>query len=607
MMTPRERLTLLQEKMTEVGIDVCYIPTSDCHNSEYINEYYKIREYFSGFTGSAGSLVVSKSSAWLFTDGRYFVQAAMELEGSGITLMKMGEPNVPKLNEHLINVLNPGETLGFDGSLVDAQTGDLLKNECIKKGCYINPDFDPGTLAWTERPKLKFQPLSILPISVVGKSCKEKISMIRSCKDFEKNDVHIISSLDDIAWILNLRGNDIEYCPVFMAYIVMDSAKVYLYANITGDNATEVCAYLRDNSVELRSYDSFYDNLEDNPNNWTFNRVLLDKDTINYRIISILERKQCSVCNKANPSTLLKAVKNDIEIANIKKANETDGAVMLRFMKYIKESVAAGRELTELSAAEYLDRLRTDQEGFIELSFETISGFGEHGAIVHYAVTKESDIPIVEEADTLYLVDSGGHYTCGTTDVTRTYAIGNISEEMKKHYTLVVKAMLTLMNATFAYGCRGNNLDVLAREPLWEHGLDFRHGTGHGIGYILNVHEGPQRISYRISEDSKSLSAVFEPGMVTSDEPGLYFDGEYGIRVENDVLCVERSVGQYGRMLGFEPLTYVPIDLECIDSRYLSKEEIKALNDYHKLVYDKISPYLEGDELAYLKSVTRAI
>ena len=600
------RLSLLRDKMTEVGIDVCLIPTSDCHNSEYINEYYKLREYFSGFTGSAGSLVVSPNEAWLFTDGRYFIQAEKELKGSGISLMKIGEPGVPKLNEHLINILKVGECLGFDGTLIDAQTGALLTTSCEEKGCGINVNFDAGALAWVGRPTLKFQPLFILPQTSAGVSCADKIEAIRKDGTFKEATLHIISSLDDIAWILNLRGNDIEYCPVFMSYIVMDKNSVYLYANITGPNKEEIKAYLNANNINLRNYENFYEEIEQNTNNWTFDRVLLDKETVNYKILSILSEKNSAVINGVNPSTSLKAVKNDTEIANIRKANETDGVAMLKFMKYIKEQTAKGASLTELNAAEYLDNLRAESSDFIEPSFETISAFGEHGAIVHYGVDDKSDIPIKKEADTLYLVDSGGHYTNGTTDVTRTYAIGDVTEEMKKHYTLVVKSMLELLNTRFPYGCRGNNLDTIARAPIWAEGLDYRHGTGHGIGYILNVHEGPQRISYRIANEN-SVSAVFEPGMVTSDEPGLYFDGQYGIRVENDILCVEVDRGEYGRILGFEALTYVPIDLDCINKDYLSAENVEMLNDYHKLVFNKISPYLEGADLEYLKTVTREI
>lgn len=600
------RLSILRDKMTEVGIDVCLIPTSDCHNSEYINEYYKMREYFSGFTGSAGNLVVSHDEAWLFTDGRYFIQAETELKGSGISLMKIGEPGVPKLNEHLINVLKAGNCLGFDGTLIDAQTGDFLAKGCEAKGCRIDMNFDVGALAWVDRPLLKFQPLSILPLSSAGVSCTDKISAVRNNGTFKEATLHIISSLDDIAWILNMRGNDIEYCPVFMSYMVMDRNGVYLYANITGDNKEEIKAYLNANDINLRNYENFYDEIEQNTNNWTFDKVLLDKETINYKILSILSKKKCTVINGINPSTSLKAVKNDIEIANIRKANETDGVAMLKFMKYIKEQTARGAFLTELDAAEYLDKLRAKSPDFIEPSFETISAFGEHGAIVHYGVDDKSDIRIKKEDNTLYLVDSGGHYINGTTDVTRTYAIGDVTEEMKMHYTLVVKSMLELLNTRFLYGCRGNNLDTIARTPIWAHGLDYRHGTGHGIGYILNVHEGPQRISFRIANEN-SVSAVFEPGMVTSDEPGLYFDGRYGIRVENDILCVEVSKGEYGRILGFEALTYVPIDLDCINKDYLSAENVEMLNDYHKLVFNKISPYLEGDDLEYLKTVTREI
>lgn len=601
-----KRIACLREKMAEVGVDVCLIPTSDCHNSEYISEYYKTREYFSGFTGSAGNLVVSGEGAWLFTDGRYFVQAGMQLEGSGIELMKMGEPGVPKLNEHLISITESGMTLGFDGSLIDAKTGDFLQKECEKKGASINCTFDAGAYAWPDRPQPEFHPLFILSDEFAGRSCNSKIDDIRQSEEYSGCTLHIISSLDDIAWILNLRGNDIEYCPMFMSYLVIEDKKVYLYANINGDNAGEIKDYLKACGITLRPYDMFYNELEQNTYNWTFDKVLLDKEMANYRILSILNEKEASIVDSVNPSTNLKAIKNEVEIANIRRANETDGVAMVKFMKYLKETVKEGGKLSELSASKYLDNLRSERPGFIELSFETISGFAEHGAIVHYGVTPESDIPILKERNSLLLVDSGGHYKWGTTDVTRTYAIGDISDDMKKYCTLVTKSMLQLMNLKFAYGCRGNNLDVVARAPFWACGLDYRHGTGHGIGYILNVHEGPQRIHFRIT-NPETVSAVFEPGMVTSDEPGLYFDGEYGIRVENDVLCVEDSEGEYGRMLGFEPLTYVPIDLDCIDKRYLSEEEAIMLNDYHKLVFDKLSPYFEGEELEYLKTVTREI
>ena len=604
MLSVTERIERLREHMKANGVDVTYIPTSDCHDSEYISDHFKARQYFSGFSGSAGDLVVTMEEAFLFTDGRYFIQAEEQLKGSGIKLMKIGEPNTPKLKDHLIKCAE-NKALGLDGRLINASFGMRLRKGVEAKGGRLIDDFDPAEGVWKERPLIKYNPLFILEDKYTGESVTSKIAKIRESMEHLKCRAHIISSLDDIAYILNLRGNDIECCPVFLSYlmITMDSVCVYLGADLTD----EVAGYLKDNNIEVLKYENFYEDLEQRVKIWTNTRVLLDNERINSRIHSIVSSSGARIVSEDMPSTWLKARKNETEIRNIEEANVKDGVCMLRFEMWLNDMIASGKSLSELLVSDKLYELRSGMENFVELSFETIAGFGEHGAIVHYAPTKESNASFGGDVKgSFLLVDSGAHYLNGTTDVTRTYPIGEVPYELKENYTLVLKGMLRILKMQFPKGTRGANIDSVCREVFWNKGLDFKHGTGHGIGYLLNVHEGPVRISYSLP-NGEVKSPVFEPGMLTSDEPGLYIEGSHGIRIENDILCEKRFSNEYGDFLGFKPMTYVPIDLRPVIIEMLDRDEIEALNDYHRTVYEKLSPMLSGDELTYLKKVTKAI
>lgn len=595
-----ERLTKLRGKMSKEGISWCMIPTCDYHGSEYLADYYKVRDFFSGFTGSAGTLVVSQNDAYLFTDGRYFIQAADQLKGSSIQLMKMGEPGVPKVTELIINSINKGEKLGFDGRVVDSETGLNFEKELEAKECSVIYDFDPTEGIWEDRPGLVYNKPFILDVKVAGESVKSKIERIRLKMDEKKADVHIVTALDDIAWILNMRGNDVENNPVFFAFLVITDNKVVLYANI---DDRDILSYLAQNDIEIEKYEEFFEKGMQSVNICTKNGILLDKTGANYKIIKAIG-SNIAVIDEMNPSTYMKAIKNECEIENIKIANIKDGAAVVRFDRWLKEAIANNENLTELSVSQKLASFREENESYIEPSFDTIAAFGYHGAIVHYEPTAETDIPIGRNS--FLLIDSGGQYAEGTTDVTRTYGIGEVAAKLKHDYTLVLKANLKLLNFKFMKGCRGNHLDIVARDFFWSEGRDYKHGTGHGIGALLNVHEGPNNIRWNIPE-GKQPGVIYEPGMVTSDEPGVYIENEYGIRTETDMLCVELETNEYGTFYGFEPLTYVPIDKKPIEIEYLSDEEIRWLNNYHMTVREKLAPMLQGKDLEYLMDATEPL
>lgn len=600
-----ERINRLREKMKANGISVCMIPTSDCHNSEYLSDYYKLREFFSGFTGSAGTLVIDEEEAALFTDGRYFIQAENELKGSSIKLMKMGEAGVPKLNQYLISKVNSDDKIGIDGKVITANFGEMLKRELENKASDMDENFDPAESIWKDRSERIFNKIFSLDDTYTGKNTIDKIADVRKAMKAENANVHILSSLDDIAYILNLRGNDIEYCPLFFSYMIIEESDIYLYLDKNAID-DEIHKYLSDTNVTILDYDDFYEDLDKRVKKWTEHRVLIDLSSVNYKIYSVLKTNNIALVDKVNPSTTMKCIKNETEIANIVKANIFDGIAMLRFEIWLKNELNKGQSISELDVMDKLLELRGMNDSFIEPSFETIAGFGEHGAIVHYSADEESSAYFNMNSDSLLLVDSGGHYFEGTTDVTRTYGIGNIEPIMKHHYTIVLKAMLKLMNHKFLYGARGANLDSIVRDLFWEEGLDFKHGTGHGIGYLLNVHELPVRIGWGIPE-GKVVSPVFTAGMLTSDEPGLYIKGSHGIRIETDLVCRELYTNEFGRFLGFMPVTFVPVDLECINVDELTAKDREYLNEYHRLVREKLSPYLEGEELDYLNKVTEEI
>lgn len=597
MNTAKENISALREEMQKAGVSVYIVPTSDFHDSEYICPYFAARRFLSGFTGSAGTLVVSENEAALFTDGRYFIQAERELSGSGIILMKSGEEGVPTVREYAGKILPEGGNIGFDGRVVTAAAGEKYAAIAEKNGGKVVCNIDLAGNIWTDRPELMHTDIYVLEECYSGKSAAEKLAEVRK-KLSEKNaDAHVMTVLDDISWLFNIRADDIEHCPMALSYAVVTADKAILFADESACGWI-VREYLGKNGVEIRPYDEIYAYAET-----LSGRVMLDKKRVNYRLAGILGG--CEIVDCPNPAELLKAVKNPVEVENIRKAHIMDGVAVTKFMYWLKNNIGK-MSITEYAAAEYMDGLRREVGGedFIAPSFETISAYGANAAMMHYSA-KPDDCAVLEPRGML-LVDSGGHYRQGTTDITRTFALGEITDEMRTHFTVTLRAMLNLAAAKFMYGCRGENLDILSRGVMWEQGLDYRCGTGHGVGYLLSVHESPNSFRWRIGED-RPQSAVLEEGMVTTDEPGVYVEGSHGIRIENELLCKKGEKTEYGQVMEFEPLTYAPIDLDCIDVSKMEQRDKDRLNAYHKLVYEKLSPYFGGEELKFLKSCTREI
>ena len=597
-MTATEKITALRNEMKAAGVDVYIVPTSDFHDSEYVSPYFMARRYLSGFTGSAGTLVVTADEAALFTDGRYFIQAENQLAGSGITLMKSGEPNVPTVKKYVEDSLPDGGTIGFDGRVVTAATGDSYAAISEGKGGKVSCGIDLADKVWKDRPALEHTEIFLLDEKYSGKSAAEKLAAVREKMAEEKADVHIITTLDDISWLFNIRANDIECCPMVLSYAAVTAENAYLFVdgNACGSAARE---YIRASGGEILPYDGIYEYAE----KLEEKRVLINRSRANYRLVKLLDK--CTIISKPSPCTLMKAVKNPVEIENIRKAHLMDGIAVTKFMYWLKNSVGK-MKITESDAAAYIDGLRKEIGGdsFVGISFETISAYGANAAMVHYSAETGNNAEIRPEG--MLLVDSGGHYLEGTTDITRTFALGALTDEMKSHFTVTLRSMLNLAAAKFMYGCAGENLDILAREPMWKMGLDYRHGTGHGVGYLLSVHESPNSFRWRLREDLPR-TAVLEEGMVTTDEPGVYIEGSHGIRIENELLCRKAESCEYGQLMEFETLTYAPVDLDCVDVNQLEQRDRDRLNAYHRMVYEKLAPHFEGDELEFLKKYTREI
>lgn len=596
----KERLGKLREVMKQEGVQCLVIPTSDYHNSEYVSEYFMARKYFSGFTGSAGTLVVAEDQAALFTDGRYFIQAARELPCSDITLMKMGEPGVPAVKDYIKEILKKGQKLGFDGRVVTAGEGEAYEKLAEAAEGRVVYDRDFCGMAWEGRPQLAFTPVYQLSEAYSGESCEGKLARLREKMKEKGAEIHYLTTLDDIAWLFNLRADDVESCPVLLSYAAITETESYLFA---GEKAfsEEIREYLAKNHIILRPYDSFYDFVAARGMENKEEKILVCKNRINYRLLKELPRER--LIDSPNPTTRMKAVKNETEQENLRKAHLMDGIAVTRFMYWLKKNVGK-IPMDEISVAEHLKSLRAQNPSFIEPSFETISAYGDNGAIIHYSAKKDACSTI--QAKGMLMVDSGGHYYEGTTDITRTFILGEITEEMRQHFTLVARAVMRLKSLRFLKGCRGTNLDLAAREVFWQQGLDYKHGTGHGVGYLLNVHEGPNSFRYKELPGSDN-DWEFEEGMVTTDEPGIYIEGSHGIRTENELLCRKGEQNGYGQFMHFEDLTYVPIDLDGIDPAAMEESEKKTLNAYHKSVYEKLSPYFEGEELEFLKKATREI
>lgn len=577
----------LQNLMKERGISAYIVPTEDFHGSEYVGAHFKLREYLSGFTGSAGTLLVTLDGAYLWTDGRYFLQAARELDGSGITLMKSGEPDVPEITKFLQDSLSENSVLGFDGRVLSADFVLRLKKSLPT--VTIKSDEDLGDLVWENRPPLSTKPVYELPERVCGFARTEKLSQIRAKIAERKADYLVTSALDEIAWTLNLRGSDVDFNPVFLAFMIVGQGSARIFAE-RGIFSCEILASLSADGVEVLPYGEFYSACSE-----LDGAVVADLKSLNFAAYSAM--KNAEICKLPSPIMQMKAVKNPTEILAEKSAHIKDGIAVTRFMRWLKTAVQS-EKITEISAAEKLEEFRRTGADYLGQSFEPIMAYGEHGAIVHYSATDATNALI--EPRGLLLSDTGGHYLDGTTDITRTFVLGEVSDEEKRAFTLVLAAHLELLHARFPKGVRGSTLDGIARLPLWREGLDFNHGTGHGVGFLLNVHEGPQRVSWRAMND-----APLDAGMITSDEPGLYIANRFGIRHESLLLC--RESARFDGFLEFEPLTCVPFDRDGIASSLLSDLQKSWFNEYQKWVFDTLSPHLNTDEIQWLEEVTKPV
>ena len=583
--------------MKQHGIDACMILTDDFHASEYVGDHFKCREYISGFDGSAGTLVVTEDEAFLWTDGRYFLQAADQLKDTGIGLMKMGESGVPTVDIWLKNKLEKGQCLGYDGRTVGSARADALKNELGRDRIRFAEDVDLAGSIWKDRPPLPERNIWLLDTVYTGQERRAKLDQVRKNLEKEKADWQILASLDDIGWLFNIRGSDIDYNPVPLAYALIGKEETILYAALRAAGE-EVRKALEADGVSLRPYLQIYEDLK----KLEKSRVVLDRTTCNVALLASLP-ECCTLLDRPNCTTAAKARKNPAEMENIRRAHIKDGTAVTKLLCWLdrpeqKEMIRKGL-LTELDVSERLLAFRREQADFVEQSFASIIAAGPHGAIVHYEPSRETSIPVRE--DSFLLMDSGGHYLQGTTDITRTAVIGTVTEEMKKHYTAVLRGHLNLAAAVFPYGTGGVQLDLLARAPLWELGLDYNHGTGHGVGYLMNVHEGPQRIANR------GTNVPLEEGMLTSDEPGLYLTDRYGIRIENLMLCLEAFRNETGRFMKFETVTMVPYDRRAIDPSLMTEKERALLNAYHEKVYRQISPFLTFEECSWLREFTRPV
>lgn len=588
----KERLNALRMTFHPNYIKALIIPSTDPHLSEYVAPHWMSREWISGFTGSAGTVVVLMDKAGLWTDSRYFLQAEKELEGSGITIYKEMLPETPSITEFLRQNLKPAESVSIDGKMFSVQQVEQMKEELA--ACQLQVDIfdDPLQSIWKDRPSIPDSPAFIYDIKYAGKSCEEKIAAIRA--ELKKKGVYalFLSSLDEIAWTLNLRGSDVHCNPVVVSYLLIAQDDVTFF--ISPKKVTpEVETYLKEQQISLHDYDK----VESFLSNFTGKSILIDPKKTNFAIYSAIN-PNCLIVRGESPVALLKAIRNEQEIAGIHAAMQRDGVALVKFLKWLEEAVPSGKE-TELSVDKKLHEFRAAQSLYMGESFDTIAGYKEHGAIVHYSGTLESDVALQPKG--FLLLDSGAQYLDGTTDITRTIALGELTEEEKTDYTLILKGHIALAMAKFPAGTRGAQLDVLARLPIWKHGMNFLHGTGHGVGHFLSVHEGPQSI--RMNENP----VVLQPGMVTSNEPGVYKAGSHGIRTENLTLVCKDKEGMFGEYFKFETITLCPICKKGIIKEMLTAEETEWLNNYHQTVYEKLSPSLNEEEKVWLQEATAPV
>lgn len=589
----RERIIKLRELMKERGIDVYVVPSSDYHQSEYVGEYFKSREFISGFTGSAGTVVVTENEAGLWTDGRYFIQAEKQLEESTITLFKMGEENVPTYIEYIGKNLKNGQCLGFDGKVLSGKNVFDIKIGFGKKEIKIEDRYDLIGEIWNDRPALPKSDVFILDEKYCGESFESKIERVRRKMSNLNTNKYILTSLDDIAWLFNMRGRDVKNNPVSLSYAMISTEEAVLY--IDKNKITEEAEkYFIDKNIQLKDYFSIYEDVKTIAKS---DVVLLDTTKVNYFIYNSIPA-ETEILDKPNPSTLMKACKNDIELENLKNAHIKDGVAVTKFMYWLKKNIGS-QEITEMSAAEKLESFRKEWADYIEPSFNTISAYEANAAMMHYSANKDSNSQLAPK--NLLLVDSGGQYIDGTTDITRTFVLGECSGEIREHFTLVLKGMLSLSMIKFMHGITGTNLDILARKPVWSRGIDYKCGTGHGVGFLLNVHEGPHSIRWQYNPQ------VLEAGMTVTNEPGVYIRGSHGIRLENELIVRNAEKTNFGQFMTFETMTYAPLDLDGVVTELLNEEEKEFLNNYHQMVFEKISPFLSEEEKKWLKEYTRKI
>lgn len=604
----KEELEKLREKMAENGIDTYMIPTEDFHGSEYVGDHFRCAAFVSGFSGE-GTLVITMQEAKLFTDGRYFIQAEQELADSGFDLMRMGDRDVPSPEAYAAAETPEDGCIGFDGRVVDYQRSERLRCQAEKKGIRLSGGHDLAGEIWKDRPALPHARVWILEDIYAGENAVSKLKRLRRYMEEKKTVYHLISSLDDIAWLLNLRGGDVPCNPVFLAFLLLSADEALLYANAEAFDP-DARRYLETLGVGLRDYTGIYADicaLRDS-------MILLEKKRTSYTLINGLHESMV-IRDEMLPTSLWKSVKNETEIENLKKAHIKDGVALTKYLYFLKtafdeegrlkpeaETLLRCKTLTEISGAELLERYRREQDGFFENSFETISAYRENAALPHYhAVPGKQDKEIRPEG--LYLVDSGGQYLEGTTDVTRTVVMGKISDTERRHFTRVCQGMLRLGDIVFPEGTCGFNIDLAARSLLWKEGLNYNHGTGHGVGFCLNVHERPNSIRPRVTGEQLE-NAALRPGQVTSDEPGMYIEGSHGIRTENLILCVPEMKTDFGTFYGFTYLTMAPIDRDGLDPELMTREDILLLDRYHKTVFEALSPYFDGERLEWLSAVT---
>ncbi len=592
-MTYKDRLEAIRSQMKGEGVSAYIIPSADPHISEYLPDRYKCIEFTSGFTGSAGTLVITDQAAHLWTDARYFVQANEQLAGTGFELAKLKVQNTPEYIEWLSEHLPEGATVAYDAKLISVSLAQLLESQLEPLGFKLNSDRDYLDPIWLDRPALPAAPAYLLSKDIVGEELGSKLTKLRTSLKKRRAEFHLISSLDDIAWLFNMRGSDVKCNPVVLAFALISQDKAMLFIENTklseGDQQK-----LRAAGVELETYDLIEKAILSLPSDAS---ILIDPRRNCFALFKLLP-KSIKVIQDTNPTTHFKAKKNEVEVAHTRQTMIKDGVALTRFFKWLEENIGK-TSITELSVADKVREFRAEQEGFVGESFDTIAGYKAHGALPHYKATPESDVEL--QADGLFLLDSGGQYTSGTTDITRVVSLGNLTEEESTDYTLVLKGMIDGSTARYPKGTKGYQIDAITRKPIWDHAINYGHGTGHGVGFFLNVHEGPHVLN------PTPTAVDLELGMISSVEPGIYREGKHGIRIENLVVTIQDEVNEFGEFYTFEHLTMALIDTTPIKKELLEAHQIKWLNDYHQRLVENLAPHLTSDELAWLKEKAKPI